>query len=316
MGKNSRGIQLSNDHMLEYVIASGALGFDGKGWFWERPLVKLGLIKPELFTVCLKTLTLSPRPYPKSNLSWWRLWTWLPFSPWSCVKLITGGAVNKIGLENMGFVRWRDLIAPKIDFKKCRIIVSLYGTKTELMAMAMELNAFDIVAIEVNDSCPNSGSPLQQAESAIESGKAVKHVSRHPIVMKVSAAQDYLAIARGLQGVAEAISLNSVPIEMTDLGRSPLWRLEKKVGGGGGGVSGKPAKPFNWLAVRQLVKLGVLPVITPSITEYLDVARAWEMNPGGAVSFGAIHLPTKGKPWTLFTNPCKPTAFVEWDTEE
>jgi len=28
-------IRLSNGHVLEYVVASGALGFDGKGWPWE-----------------------------------------------------------------------------------------------------------------------------------------------------------------------------------------------------------------------------------------------------------------------------------------
>ena len=78
-------ISLSNGHTFEYMIASGALGFDGKGWIWERPLVRLGLIKPELFTVVIKTLTRNPRP---GNLRWWK--------PWTCVRLISGGSVNKI----------------------------------------------------------------------------------------------------------------------------------------------------------------------------------------------------------------------------
>jgi hypothetical protein len=43
------------------MVASGALAFDGKGWPWERPLVWLGLIKPELFTVVIKSLTRNPR---------------------------------------------------------------------------------------------------------------------------------------------------------------------------------------------------------------------------------------------------------------
>ena len=55
-------ITLSNGHSFEYMIASGALGFDGKGWIWERPLVWLGLVRPDLFTVVIKTLTRNPRP--------------------------------------------------------------------------------------------------------------------------------------------------------------------------------------------------------------------------------------------------------------
>ena len=54
-------IILSNGHCVEYVVASGSLAFDGKGWPWERPLVWLGLIKPELFTTFIKSLTLAPR---------------------------------------------------------------------------------------------------------------------------------------------------------------------------------------------------------------------------------------------------------------
>ncbi len=88
-------IALSNDHVFTYMVASGALAFDGKGWPWERPLVWSGLIKPELFTVVIKSLTRNPRP---GNLRWWK--------PWTCVRLIPGGAVNKVGLTNPGIEWW------------------------------------------------------------------------------------------------------------------------------------------------------------------------------------------------------------------
>ncbi len=51
-------ITLSNGHCFEYMVASGALGFDGNGWPWERPLVALGLIKPELFTIRIVNLAM------------------------------------------------------------------------------------------------------------------------------------------------------------------------------------------------------------------------------------------------------------------
>lgn len=297
-------IQLSNKHKLGYMTASGALAFDGQGWLWEWPLIGLGLMKPENFTVVLKTLTRHPR---KGNLRWWK--------PWECVRLIEGGSVNKVGLTNPGIEYWCKEIAPYIDFGYFPIVVSILGNTPELVEMTRMLDRFDIRAIEVNDSCPNSGDPLKAAESAILSTKAVKRNSRHPIIYKVSAAQEYLVIARGLEGIAEAISINSVPLEMVfpkgDV--NPLWKLEKRVGGGKGGVSGKPAQKHNWQAVEELAKQGALPIIAPSIMEFEDMAYVRSLG-AKAVSFGAIHFPTYPiwrQPWTIFTNPCKPTQFVE-----
>jgi len=307
-------IFLSNGHSFEYMVASGALGFDGHGWFWEKPLVRLGFIKPELFTIVIRTLTKEPRLYPKSNLSWIRPWTWLPWSPWSCTRLIPGGSVNKVGLWNPGIDWWRQKIGPKLDFQKFSLVGSIFGDERELIEMAKMLNPFDLCGIEVNPSCPNTGHAMQATNAVINDIKAVKSVSRHPIIVKVSVDQDYLGIASGLAGVAEAISLNSVPWKTVFPSgeRTPLWRLEKKVGGGGGGVSGKQAKKHNWAAVQALAQQGLVPVIGPSVMEFEDLAHVRALG-ARAVSFGAIHLPSHPfwlKPWTLLTNPCKPTLFV------
>lgn len=284
-------IILSNGHAFGYMVASGALAFDGKGWPWERPLVWLGLIKPELFTVVIKSLTRHPRP---GNLRWWK--------PWTCVRLITGGAVNKVGLTNPGIEWWCQNVGPTLDFKKFPIVGSIFGDEKELVEMAKMLNRFNLVGLEVNVSCPNSGHAMEQSQLVVNSVKAVRRASRHPIIVKVSADQDYLSIAHGLVGVAEAISLNSVPWKtvFTNGERTPLWRLERHVGGGGGGVSGKPAQRHNWTAVRELAKQGSLPVIGPSIMEYEDMDYV-RMLGAKAVSFGVIHLRT---PW-------RPTLFVK-----
>lgn len=301
-------IKLSNSHEIRYMVASGALAFDGKGWPWERPLVALGFIQPELFTVVLKSLTLEPR---KGNLAWYK--------PWTCIRLIKGGAVNKVGLTNPGIDYWCEKIAPKIDFSNRNIVVSLFGSGDELVEMAEKLNKFRIAAIEVNDSCPNSGHGLSQAETVVNNVKRVNKISQHPVIVKVSVTQDYLAIAKGLEGIAEAISINSVPWEKVFMHGeiTPVWRLEKKVGGGGGGVSGTPAQELNWKAVKELTEHGPLPVVAPSIMEFDDMETVRKLG-ARAVSFGAIHLPDYDwwhfwKPWKLltwFTNPCKPTNFV------
>ena len=283
-------ITLSNGHVFEYMVASGALAFDGRGWLWERPLVWLGLIKPELFTVVIKSLTRNPRA---GNLRWWK--------PWTCVRLIPGGAVNKVGLTNPGVEWWCREVGPKLDFKKFPTAGSIFGDEKELVEMAEMLNRFDLVALEVNVSCPNTGHAIEQTEMVVNSVKAVKRASRHPIIVKVSADQDYLAIARGLVGIAEAVSLNSVPWKTVFQNgeQTPLAKLEKQVGGGGGGVSGKPAQLHNWAAVKVLAKDGSIPVIGPSVMEFEDMEKLRKLG-AQAVSFGVIHLRT---PW-------KPTSFV------
>ncbi len=285
-------ITLSNGHRIDYVVASGALAFDGKGWPWERPLVWLGLIEPELFTVVIKTLTRKPR---EGNLRWWK--------PWDCVRLIPGGAVNKVGLTNPGIDWWCEKIGPNLD-PKIPIVGSIFGDQQELVEMAEMLNPFNLVGLEVNPSCPNTGHALHSTQHVIDDVKAVKSVSRHPIIVKVGANQDYLSISRELVGTAEAISLNSVPWHMVfpKQPKSPLWKLEKRVEGGMGGVSGKPAQGHNWEAVEALARLARLkglPVIGPGIMEFEDMNRVRERG-AQAVSFGAIHLRT---PW-------KPTQFV------
>jgi len=290
-------IKLSNGHSFEYMVASGALAFDGKGWPWERPFVWLGLIKPELFTVVIKSVTRQPR---RGNLRWWK--------PWDCVRFIPGGSVNKVGLTNQGIEWWCKKIGPRLDFKKVSLVGSIFGeTERELVESAIMFNQFNFVALEVNVSCPNTDHPLEAAGKVIACVKAVKKVSRHPVIIKVSVDQDYLAIARGLEGVAEAISLNSVPWKTAfpNGERSPLWKLEARVKGGGGGVSGKPAQQFNWPAVAELAKQKSLPVIGPSVMEFEDLARVRRLG-ALAVSFGAIHL----------RNPCKPTTIVEKEKKD
>ena len=172
--------------------------------------------------------------------------------------------------------------------------------------MAEMLNRFNLFALEVNVSCPNTGHAIKQAEIVVNSVKAVKRSSRHPTIVKVSADQDYLVIARGLVGIAEAISLNSVPWKTVFINgeQTPLVKLERQVGGGGGGVSGKPAQKHNWAAVEALAKQGLLPVIGPSVMEFEDMEKLRSFG-AKAISFGAIHLRTPWKPTTIVQKEMK-----------
>lgn len=286
-------IVLSNRHTLQYVVASGGLAFDGKGWWYDKPFLWLGLLCPQLFVIFLKTLTFNPI---KGNYVWYK--------PWTCIRHLwrLRGAINKVGLTNPGFMRWYEHIAPRIKKSGLRVVVSLYGTTEELVAMVRLVNTLDfVVAIEINVSCPNTGHAMDDAETVCAMVRSVTAVSRHPVILKLSVDQPYAQIAKTVEKVA-AISLNSVPEHLIfpKGWRNPLRRLIARVGGGGGGVSGKPAQDLNWKAVKELAQaVPHIPIIAPSIMEYGDLAKVDALG-AKAYSFGAIHL----------YGPWKPTSIV------
>ncbi|MDE2041207.1 MAG: hypothetical protein KGI59_02400 [Patescibacteria group bacterium] len=303
-------IKFSNGRAINYFIASGALAYDCKGWLHERALTALGFINPRFFAVAIKSLTLPPTA---GHLVWWH--------PWTCIRMIQNGAVNKVGLTNPGFNWWVTRVAPYIDFESQPVIVSLFGSPEDLVYMAERLNPFDLLAIEVNGSCPNkklltSGLPQslrEQAEHIAQATIAAKTVSRHPFIQKVSYEQAYFYLESRLRGVVEAISINSVKHETVFPDeQSPLCRLENRVGGGGGGVSGKPAQLYNWKVVSDLKREGKTPIIAPSSMSYEDMQYVRNELGADGVSFGTIMLPDHNpfKVWTWLTNPTKPTRYV------
>ncbi len=304
-------ITLSNGHSFQYMVAAGALRYDGKGWPWEWHHRWMGNLKPELFTVVTKTLTYKP---VAGNICWLNPLTYLPFSPWSCVRYLPGGVINKVALTNPGIEWWCCKIGPKANSKKIPLVVSIDGTAEELPIMTPKLDSFDIVGVELNASCPNTGKGIENTEEVVRRAQIVRAYSKHPLIAKISAAQDYIAIARRLRGIVQAISLNSVPYELVFPGDTtyefnPLRRLIKKLAKGkpiehkvgtGGGVSGKLAQAHNWKAVDEIADLGTMHVIAPSIMEYDDLAKV-DFLGAAAYSFGAIHL----------EDPCKATKIVE-----
>lgn len=280
-------IVLSNSHRFEYMAASGALAFDGLGWPWEKPLKLFGLFDPSLFTVVIKTLTLRPR---RGNLRW--------YNPFGCIKILSEGTVNAVGLTNPGVEWWCQKVGPRIDSTKIPIVGSILGEPDELVIMARMLNNFDLVGLEINASCPNTQDDLLvNTEKIIESCKVVKSISRFPVILKLSVVHDTRNIVDRVEGLIEAFSINSVPWSVVfPEQRSPLAHL------GGGGVSGKVAQPFTWKLAEELLKITEIPIVGPSVWNYKDIDKLRAIG-AKAISFGSIFL---RYPW-------RPTLFVKRD---
>jgi len=281
-------ITLSNGHKFDYMAASGALAFDGRGWPWERPLFWAGLIDPSLFTIVLKTLTREPRV---GNLKLYK--------PWTCVKLIPGGVVNAVGLTNPGIDVWCDQIAPMIDFNQLNLVGSILSNlPDDLVYMAKRMSQFNLRAIEINWSCPNTQEHgLKDARQIIDGTLAVSAAVNLPIILKLGVTHEADLILNELASVVEAVSINSVPWSIVfPNSQSPLAKF------GGGGVSGQAAQVQNWEFMRRIAKLERVPVIGPSPWSFLDLH--FLRNRGAqAISFGSLFL----------RHPSLPTKFVKMD---
>jgi dihydroorotate dehydrogenase len=283
-------IVFSNGWGAEHFTGSGAMAFDGWGWPWEQPLRWLGLLDPTQFTNVIKTLTMLPR---KGNLRW--------YNPLGCIRPMRGGAVNAVGLTNLGINWWMEEIGPDVDSEKNPLVGSILGELDELVAMAKMLNRFDLVALEINASCPNTEADiLKNAEKVVRSCRMVKRFSRFPLILKLSVVHDLEKIVKAVEGIVEAFSINSVPwnVIFPDK-KSPLAKL------GGGGVSGKIAQPFTWPFAKRLAEMSSVPVIGPGVWDFGDPSKLRALG-CKAVSFASVFL----------CHPWSPNQIVKQDLAE
>jgi len=281
-------ITLSNGHSFTFIAASGALAYDGRGWPWEWPLRWAGLIDPGLFTVVTKTLTRHPR---RGNLRW--------YNPLRCIRPLPAGAVNAVGLTNPGIEWWCREVAPTIAKKRYRLIVSLEAEEekglSEMIGMVEKVRSDNLVAIELNASCPNTFKEGERSTSrTIALCHAAKKMTALPLLLKIGVTHDPLTLARELPQIIEAFQINSVPWSIAFPQKvSPLSRF------GGGGVSGRIAQKWTWKVAGELAAAGPIPVVGPSPWDYEDIGELFRLG-AKAISFGSVFL------W----HPWRPTLFV------
>lgn len=287
-------ITLSNGHSFEYVSGSGALRYAAECWLHEKPLKWMGIIDPSLFTNVMKTVTLKPR---EGNFRWW--------NPLRCIRpLFDGtkivGAVNAVGLTNPGIYVWVEKYGQKIDSKKIPIVGSIFGEPNEIAVMVEIMNLLDLVALEINASCPNTNDDvLTNTAKIIKSCQIAKARSRHPLWLKLSVANDVDAILPKIESMIEVLEINSIPwrVIFPEL-QSPLAEF------GGGGVSGKIAQDFTWTLLRNLVSITSIPVVGPSVWDFGDMEKVKTLG-AKAVSFASVFM----------CHPWRPTCYVRKDMQ-
>ncbi|MCK4859095.1 MAG: hypothetical protein KAS87_00885, partial [Candidatus Omnitrophica bacterium] len=276
-------IGLSNDHILEYVAGSASLGFDGKGYWWQLLWRLAGKLKPELFTIVLKTITKKKRA-GNSKLYW----------PYGTVKHIEfegkQGIVNAKGLGNPGIEKWCTKYASRIDWEEANLIASIYAeNKEELCELTTAFNKYPFKAIEINALCPNVAAPrIIDTEFVVKACEAVYEVSKHPILLKLTTMHDYQEIVEQTFCIVEAIEINSVPWSWSMIFPNTKSPMEKY---GGGAVSGQLAQEITWKMVKEIAELQLTPVIAPSIWKYEDIAKVRKLGAQAISMCARFHNP-------------------------
>ncbi len=180
-----------------------------------------------------------------------------PGNPAPRVHAVTAGMLNSVGLQGPGVAAWLRDDLPALQAAQARVVASIWGRSVADYRAAAELLAAapsDVVAVEVNLSCPNlDGGKHLFAQSASATSDAVHAVvdvlGSRPVWAKLTAQVTgigEIAAAAQAAGAQAVVCINTLLGMAIDTG-SRRYRLG--AGPAGGGLSG-PA--FHPVAVRAV----------------------------------------------------------------
>lgn len=205
------------------------------------------------------------------------------------------GMINSVGLQGPGVEAWARDELPHLIEQRARVIVSIWGRSIDEYAAAAAACAElpdDVIAVEVNVSCPNVEDRHRMfahaPETTLEVLEATAAVGR-PRWAKLSPnVTDLASIAAAAEaGGAEAVTLvNTLMGMVLDLQtRRPL------LGGGGGGLSGPAIHPVAIRAVYDVhAALPHLPIVGVGGVASAEHAIEFLMAGASAIQVGTANF--------------------------
>lgn len=189
-----------------------------------------------------------------------------PGNPAPRVHETPGGMINSVGLQGPGIEHWAQHDLPRLIDSGARVVVSIWGRSVDDYAKAAAMCAHlppEVVAVEVNVSCPNVEDRHRMfAHDPVATHDVIEATatSGRPRWAKLSPnVTDIVPIAEAAQKAgADAVTLvNTLMGMVIDVdSRRPL------LGGGGGGVSGPAMHPVAVRAVYDVhAALEDLPIV-------------------------------------------------------
>lgn len=178
-----------------------------------------------------------------------------------------GGMINSVGLQGPGLPAWEERYLPALIEAGATVVVSIWGRSVEEYEQAASLVAglpAEVVAVEVNISCPNTDKGDELFAHSVDATAAVLSATaaaNRPRWAKLSPNAGPMLVpvaAAALDNGAEALTVAN-----TYLGLSvdPLTR-RPHLGNGAGGVSG-PA--IHALAVRAVAEIHAALPLAPIV---------------------------------------------------
>ncbi|MBA3851900.1 MAG: dihydroorotate dehydrogenase [Chloroflexi bacterium] len=281
------GVRLRN----RLLTSASLLGYGAS----KRRLILYGLspiaqwVPLERFgAVVTRTLTLRPREGHFSLREDWKPWELRAMMRLyaGALRRVDGGWINAFGWSNIGIEAYFDDYFPRTA--ALNRIVSLGGfSADEFGALVETVNRRakpgEIAAVELNVSCHNVNFPFETILEEVLA-RAVP-ASRHPVILKLSPDEDYVAHARLAErhGVAALTAINSVK----------ALRLDPETGesllrNGYGSLSGRAIKPIGLRIVSELREAGItLPIIATAGIRDFDDCREYFWAGADAVSLGS-----------------------------
>jgi dihydroorotate dehydrogenase (NAD+) catalytic subunit len=171
-----------------------------------------------------------------------------------------GGMLNSVGLAGPGVEYWVDHELPKLRALGARVIASLWGRTIDDFAVAakmLEPAVADLVAVELNVSCPNvEDSARMFAHSRTSTASVVRAV--------LDVALDLPVFAKLSPNTFEIVDIAGAALEAGAHGLTLVNTLlgygidashrRPRLGAGGGGLSGPPLKPVALRAVHDIAR--------------------------------------------------------------
>jgi dihydroorotate dehydrogenase (NAD+) catalytic subunit len=161
--------------------------------------------------------------------------------------------LNAVGLAGPGVDAWRATYLPKLAARGARVVASIWGRSVEEFAQAAEaMRGADVVALEVNASCPNlekRSAIFAHSPEATRAIVAASLVAGLPLWVKLSPNTPELVEVAGaaLDAGASALVLVNTVLGMA----IDVEHRRAALGNGGGGVSGPGILPVSLRAVYE-----------------------------------------------------------------
>ena len=210
--------------------------------------------------------------------------------------------INAVGLAGPGVSAWRETHLPRLEERGVTVVASIWGrTVDEFADAASDMRGANIVALEVNASCPNLESRSSMfAHSARATAEIVDAalVAEVPLWVKLSPnTPELVDIARAAvdAGASALVLVNTV------LGMSiDIERRRPTLGNGGGGVSGPGILPVSLRAVYDCRHaMADVPIIGVGGISCGDDVVALLMAGANACQVGTASFAAPRAPWLI-----------------